>query len=161
MLSTAAFNAILKTLEEPPAHAIFILATTEVHKIPATVLSRCQRHEFRRIPVMEIVAYLKIICKEEKIKADEEALILIARQATGAMRDAISLLDQLASTGETINLELTQQVLGTATNQMVIDLYSALQQKDTAAGLATIHQALDGGSDPRQFARQMVEFAAG
>jgi len=158
MLSTAAFNAILKTLEEPPAHAIFILATTEVHKIPATVLSRCQRHEFRRIPVMEIVAYLKIICKEEKIKADEEALILIARQATGAMRDAISLLDQLASTGETINLELTQQVLGTATNQMVIDLYSALQQKDTAAGLATIHQALDGGSDPRQFARQMVEY---
>ena len=161
MLSTAAFNALLKTLEEPPAHAIFILATTEVHKIPATVLSRCQRHEFRRIPVMEIVAYLKIICKEEKIKADEDALILIARQATGAMRDAISLLDQLASTGETINLELTQQVLGTATNQMVIDLYSALQQKDTGAGLATIHGALDGGSDPRQFARQVVEYLRG
>ena len=158
MLSTAAFNALLKTLEEPPAHAIFILATTEVHKIPATVLSRCQRHEFRRIPVMEIVATLKKLCKEEKIKADEEALILIARQATGAMRDAISLLDQLASTGEKIDLGLTQQVLGTATNQMVIDLYSALQQKDTSAGLTTIHHALDSGSDPRQFARQIVEY---
>ncbi|MHC1739571.1 MAG: DNA polymerase III subunit gamma/tau [Anaerolineaceae bacterium] len=158
MLSTAAFNALLKTLEEPPAHAIFILATTEVHKIPATVLSRCQRHEFRRIPVMEIVSTLKMLCKEEKVKADEEALILIARQATGAMRDAISLLDQLASTGEKINLELTQQVLGTATNQLVIDLYTALQQKDSSAGLTTIHLSLDGGSDPRQFARQMVEY---
>jgi len=158
MLSTAAFNALLKTLEEPPAHAIFILATTEVHKIPATVLSRCQRHEFRRIPVMEIVATLKKLCAAEKIDADEEALILIARQATGAMRDAISLLDQLASTGEKIDLELTQQVLGTATNQTVLDLYSALQQSDSSAGLETIHRALDGGSDPRQFARQMVEY---
>jgi DNA polymerase-3 subunit gamma/tau len=161
MLSTAAFNALLKTLEEPPAHAIFILATTEVHKIPATVLSRCQRHEFRRIPVMEIVGNLKEICASEKIEADEDALILIARQATGAMRDAISLLDQLASTGERITLGSTQQVLGTATNQMVIDLYSALQQKDTAAGLKTIHSALDSGSDPRQFARQVVEYMRG
>jgi DNA polymerase-3 subunit gamma/tau len=158
MLSTAAFNALLKTLEEPPAHAIFILATTEVHKIPATVLSRCQRHEFRRIPVMEIVATLKKLCAAENFAADEEALILIARQATGAMRDAISLLDQLASTGEKIDLELTQQVLGTATNQTVLDLYSALQQNDSNAGLETIHRALDGGSDPRQFARQMVEY---
>jgi len=158
MLSTAAFNALLKTLEEPPAHAIFILATTEVHKIPATVLSRCQRHEFRRIPVMEIVELLKKLCREEKISADEEALILIARQSTGAMRDAISLLDQLASTGEKITLELAQQVLGTATNQLVVDLFSAVQQKDSAAGLAVIHRALDGGSDPRQFARQMVDY---
>jgi DNA polymerase-3 subunit gamma/tau len=158
MLSTAAFNALLKTLEEPPAHAIFILATTEVHKIPATVLSRCQRHEFRRIPVMAIVELLKKLCKEEKISADEEALILIARQSTGAMRDAISLLDQLASTGEKITLELAQQVLGTATNQLVVDLFSAVQQKDSAAGLAVIHRALDGGSDPRQFARQMVDY---
>lgn len=158
MLSTAAFNALLKTLEEPPAHAIFILATTEVHKIPATVLSRCQRHEFRRIPVMEIVKRLQIICEAEKISADEEALILIARQATGALRDAISLLDQLASTGERITLDLAQEVLGTATNQLIIDLYTALQQKDTSAGLTTIHSALDSGSDPRQFARQMVDY---
>jgi DNA polymerase-3 subunit gamma/tau len=161
MLSTAAFNAILKTLEEPPAHAIFILATTEVHKIPATVLSRCQRHEFRRIPVMEIVDTLKMLCKEEKVTADEDALILIARQATGAMRDAISLLDQLASTGEKITLELAQQVLGTATSQLVIDLVDAIQSHDTAAGLETIHRALDGGSDPRQYARQVVEYLRG
>ncbi len=158
MLSTAAFNALLKTLEEPPAHAIFILATTEVHKIPATVLSRCQRHEFRRIPVSEIVKRLQLICKEEKIEADEDALILIARQATGAMRDAISLLDQLASTGERITLTLAQEVLGTATNQLIIDLFTALQQQDTSAGLTTIHAALDSGSDPRQFARQMVDY---
>lgn len=158
MLSTAAFNAILKTLEEPPAHAIFILATTEVHKIPATVLSRCQRHEFRRIPVMDIVSTLKGLCAEEKIDADEEALILIARQSTGAMRDGISLLDQLASTGERITLELAQLVLGTATNQLVIDLVNAIQNSDTARGLEVIHRALDGGSDPRQYARQVVEY---
>jgi DNA polymerase-3 subunit gamma/tau len=158
MLSTAAFNALLKTLEEPPAHAIFVLATTEVHKIPATVLSRCQRHEFRRIPVMDIVNTLKGLCTEEKIDADEEALILIARQSTGAMRDGISLLDQLASTGERITLELAQLVLGTATNQLVIDLVNAIQASDTARGLEVIHRALDGGSDPRQYARQVVEY---
>ena len=100
MLSTAAFNALLKTLEEPPAHAIFILATTEVHKIPATVLSRCQRHEFRRIPVNEIVILLEEIAENENMEVDPEVLKLIARQSTGAMRDAISLLDQLSSTGE-------------------------------------------------------------
>src|SRR5512145_2032487 len=99
MLSTAAFNALLKTLEEPPPHAIFILATTEVHKIPATVLSRCQRHEFRRIPVADIVAHLKQMAADEGIQVAPEALTLIARQSTGAMRDAISLLDQLSSTG--------------------------------------------------------------
>ena len=158
MLSTAAFNALLKTLEEPPAHAIFILATTEVHKIPATVLSRCQRHEFRRIPVMDIVQTLNHLCEQEKIDADEEALILIARQSTGAMRDGISLLDQLASTGERITLELAQLVLGTATNQLVIDLINAIQAQETAQGLETIHRALDGGSDPRQYARQVVEY---
>ncbi len=99
MLSTAAFNALLKTLEEPPPHAIFILATTEVHKIPATVLSRCQRHEFRRIPVADIVHQLQGMADQEGISVEPEALTLIARQSTGAMRDAISLLDQLASTG--------------------------------------------------------------
>lgn len=161
MLSTAAFNALLKTLEEPPAHAIFILATTEVHKIPATVLSRCQRHEFRRIPVKDISAALAKLCKEEKIKADEDALLLISRQATGAMRDAISLLDQLASTGEKITMELAQQVLGTATNQVVVDLVDAIIQKNLPAGLETIHQSLDAGSDPRQFGRQVVEYLRG
>lgn len=161
MLSGAAFNALLKTLEEPPAHAIFILATTEVHKIPATVLSRCQRHEFRRIPVNEIVMTLKKLCEEEKINADEEALLLIARQSTGAMRDAISLLDQLSSTGNQVTLELAQQVLGTSTNQSVIELIDALQKNDSTAGMNAIHSTLDSGSDPRQYARQIVEFLRG
>lgn len=161
MLSTAAFNALLKTLEEPPAHAIFILATTEVHKIPATVLSRCQRHEFRRIPVKEIHSALEKLCRDEKIDAEEDALLLISRQATGAMRDAISLLDQLASTGEKITMELAQQVLGTATNQVVLDLVDAIIKKEMPAGLDTIHKALDAGSDPRQFARQVTEYLRG
>ena len=158
MLSTAAFNALLKTLEEPPPHAIFVLATTEVHKIPATVLSRCQRHEFRRIPVADIIKTLEDLASQENIQATPEALTLIARQSTGSLRDAISLLDQLASTGEPISLELTQSVLGTATSQAVIDLVDALISRDTGTGLDLIHRALDSGSDLRQFARQIVEY---
>jgi DNA polymerase-3 subunit gamma/tau len=158
MLSTAAFNALLKTLEEPPSHALFILATTEIHKIPATVLSRCQRHEFRRIPVKDIVRQLQILCEGENIQAEPEALTLIARQSAGGMRDAISLLDQLASTGQKITLELSQTVLGAATGQAVLDLLDALLEQDSAAGLDHIHAALDAGTDPRQFARQIVEY---
>ncbi len=158
MLSTAAFNALLKTLEEPPPHAIFILATTEIHKIPATVLSRCQRHEFRRIPVKLIVQHLQRLCQQEKVDVDEETLTLIARQATGSLRDAISLLDQLASTGGPVRLADAQQVLGTAAGQSVIELVEALLERDAARGLTTIHAALDSGSDPRQFARQVVDY---
>jgi DNA polymerase-3 subunit gamma/tau len=158
MLSTAAFNALLKTLEEPPAHAIFILATTEVHKIPATVLSRCQHYEFRRIPVPEIVSRLNHLAEEEKIKVEPEALTLIARQSTGSLRDAISLLDQLAGSGDSVTLANAQMVLGTAANQTVIDLVNALLHQQSAAGLEAIHQALDSGSDARQLARQIVEY---
>lgn len=158
MLSMAAFNALLKTLEEPPQHAIFVLATTEVHKIPATVLSRCQRHEFRRIPVKEIVDNLKMLADEEKIQAEPEALSLVARQATGSMRDAISLLDQLASAGKSITLQLAQNVLGTATSQAVLDLIEAMLKRQSAQGLEAIHRSLDSGSDPRQFARQIVDY---
>jgi DNA polymerase-3 subunit gamma/tau len=158
MLSTAAFNALLKTLEEPPAHAIFILATTEVHKIPTTVLSRCQRHEFRRIPVVDIVKHLQTLAKGEGLQIEKDALTLIARQATGSMRDAISLLDQLASSGKKITLEMTQTVLGTAASQSVLDVIEALLERDAAAGLDHIHAALDSGSDPRQFARQIVDY---
>jgi DNA polymerase-3 subunit gamma/tau len=161
MLSTAAFNALLKTLEEPPPHAIFVLATTEIHKIPATVLSRCQRHEFRRLPVDEIVTQLKMIIKAEKIPADNDALIQIARQSAGGMRDAISLLDQLSSTGDKITLVLTQTVLGTATSQTVLDIISSINEHDPAHGLETIHKALDAGADPRSLARQIVEYLRG
>jgi DNA polymerase-3 subunit gamma/tau len=161
MLSTAAFNALLKTLEEPPPHAIFVLATTEIHKIPATVLSRCQRHEFRRVPVDEIVKQLKMIIKAEQIQADDDALIQIARQSAGGMRDAISLLDQLASTGDKISLALAQTVLGTATSQTVLDIVSSVMDHDPARGLETIHRALDAGADPRSLARQIVEYLRG
>ncbi|MCL4529989.1 MAG: DNA polymerase III subunit gamma/tau [Chloroflexi bacterium] len=161
MLSTAAFNALLKTLEEPPPHAIFVLATTEIHKIPATVLSRCQRHEFRRVPVNEIVANLRQIVKAEKIQADDDALAVIAHQASGSLRDAQSLLDQLASTGTKITLQLTQTVLGTATSQTVLDLIASIRENEAGRGLETIHHALDSGADPRSLARQVVEYLRG
>jgi len=161
MLSTAAFNALLKTLEEPPPHAIFVLATTEIHKIPATVLSRCQRHEFRRVPIDEIVSNLKQIAASENMQVDEEAFTLIARQSAGGMRDAQSLLDQLASTGTNITLALAQQVLGTATSQTVLDLVNSVLENQPAHGLETIHRALDSGADPRSLARQIVEYMRG
>ncbi|GAB1471384.1 DNA polymerase III subunit gamma/tau [Chloroflexota bacterium] len=161
MLSGGAFNALLKTLEEPPPHAIFVLATTEIHKIPATVLSRCQRHEFRRVPIDEIVSNLKEIAKIENIQADEEALTLIARQSAGGMRDAQSLLDQLSSTGAKITLALAQQVLGTATSQSVLDVINSVIDNKPARGLETIHRALNSGADPRSLARQLVEYTRG
>jgi DNA polymerase-3 subunit gamma/tau len=161
MLSTAAFNALLKTLEEPPPHAIFVLATTEIHKIPATVLSRCQRHEFRRVPVDEIVRQLKRIADAEKIQADDEALAMIARQAGGGLRDAISLLDQLASIGTKITLRLTQTILGTAASQTVLDLLASIRDHEAGRGLETIQRALDAGADPRSLARQVVDYLRG
>jgi DNA polymerase-3 subunit gamma/tau len=161
MLSKEAFNALLKTLEEPPAHAIFILATTEMHRIPATVVSRCQRYEFRRIPVNEIVGQLQKIATREKLVIEPEALALISRQSMGGMRDAISLLDQMASMGKAITLDLTQNVLGTATNQTVIDLVDAILKQESAAGMNSIHTALDSGTDPRLLARQVVDYLRG
>lgn len=158
MLSNAAFNALLKTLEEPPAHAIFVLATTEVHKIPATVLSRCQRHEFRRIPINYIQVNLKKIAEEEGINVDTAALTAIARQSTGSMRDAVSLLDQLASTGSEVTLALTKDVLGTAGSESVTSLTEAILTGDAGKGISVINHALDSGSDPRQFGRQVVDY---
>ena len=158
MLSTAAFNALLKTLEEPPPHAVFVLATTEIHKIPATVLSRCQRHEFRRVPVAEIVANLRTIVENENWEADDEALLLIARQATGSVRDAQSLLDQLASAEARITLELAQPVLGTATSSAVLEILDAVQSVAPGRGLETLRRTLDSGVDPRTLARQIIEY---
>ncbi|RME39972.1 MAG: DNA polymerase III subunit gamma/tau [Thermoflexia bacterium] len=165
MLSTAAFNALLKTLEEPPAHVIFVLATTEPHRIPATVLSRCQRLDFRRIPLAEIVARLRSIAEQENIRADDEALTLIARHAAGSMRDAESLLDQLAAYGETalgqdgrvITVETVRTVLGTGDEEALFALADALASGDIGGGLRVIQEAVDRGTDPRQLARQMTE----
>jgi DNA polymerase-3 subunit gamma/tau len=158
MLSKPAFNALLKTLEEPPEHAMFILATTEPHKIPTTVLSRCQRHDFRRIPVDQIVAQLQEMAAAEGLQVEKGVLPLMARQATGSLRDAISILDQLSSAEGSITLELAHQVLGTSTNQAVLDLTGALISGNASQGLDTLHEAAARGSDPRQFNRQIIGY---
>jgi DNA polymerase-3 subunit gamma/tau len=161
MLSTAAFNALLKTLEEPPSHAIFVLATTEVHKIPATVLSRCQRHEFRRLSVKTIMEFLGSKLEEINLEVDPLALELISRQATGSLRDAISLLDQLSSLGGQISLDQAQVIFGTVTGESVGEVVTALIQQDPTAGLTSLNRAMDGGADPRQYARQIVDYLRG
>src|SRR5678809_1257357 len=122
MLSKAAFNALLKTMEEPPEHVKFILATTEPEKVLPTILSRCQRYDFRNIPTREIADHLKEICKNEKIKADDDALLLVAKAGAGSMRDALSLLDRLLSAGEkTLTAELIEHLLGLPKSQQLFD----------------------------------------
>lgn len=156
--SGSAFDALLKTIEEPPDHAIFILATTEIHKVPATILSRCQRFDFRRIPVKQITQRLARLAGEEGISAQPEALALIALSATGSLRDAESMLDQLASANPVgITLAQVQSTLGTIDAQLVARLVDNLVQGDVSSGLATIDEALDQGADLRQFVRQVVD----
>ncbi|MCS6846366.1 MAG: DNA polymerase III subunit gamma/tau [Anaerolineae bacterium] len=158
MLSTAAFNALLKTLEEPPPHVIFILATTDPQKIPATVLSRCQRFNFRRVPIDKIVARLRQLCEAEGIEADDHALRLIARHAAGSLRDAVSLLDQLASSSSMrISAADVREALGATDAATVRALVDGLIARDPGAGFDAIQSALDQGADARQIARQMVE----
>ncbi|MCB9458864.1 MAG: DNA polymerase III subunit gamma/tau [Anaerolineaceae bacterium] len=153
-----AFDALLKTLEEPPDHAIFILATTEIDKVPATIKSRCLPFEFRRFTMKEVVDRLSLIVENEGLKVEREALELIAREGTGIMRDSISLLDQIvADPDEVITLELTQRILGTASARAVRDLMVALIEQDVARGLHIINGAIDSGSDPKQFGKQVVE----
>ncbi len=161
MLTGPAFNALLKTLEEPPPHVIFTLVTTDAHEIPATIASRCQRFDFRRISIQDVVGRLAHIAAEEGLRVEPAALELIARHSTGAMRDAISLLDQLASYGEEIALDQVQMVLGTSTNEAAARLAHALVEADAAGGLAFINQAVADGTDPRQLAREMVEYLRG
>jgi len=158
MLSTSAFNALLKTLEEPPAHAIFILATTEIHRIPITVISRCQRHDFRRISVDEIVKQLENMAAAEKITVNQDVLRLIARQATGSLRDAISILDQLSSAENEITAELVHQILGTSPDQAVLNFVDAMLAGDSGKGLNTLHQSAERGNDPVQFTKQVVTY---
>ena len=157
MLSQAAFNALLKTLEEPPAHAMFILATTEEHKVPLTIKSRCQQFNFRLLSVGEISGRLLELAQKENLTIEPPAVELIARQGSGSLRDAESLLDQLVTIpGDTITLERAQQVLGTAANEAVIELTNAWLNADGAQGLHIIFEATSAGADARQFARQMV-----
>ena len=159
MLSTAAFNALLKTLEEPPPHVIFILATTDPQKIPATVLSRCQRFHFRRVPIEQIVGRLRQLCDAEGIEADDQALRLIARHATGSLRDAVSLLDQLASSSSMrITASDVREALGAADDAIVRELVNGLANRTLAAGLDAVQRAMDQGADPRQVARQVIDY---
>lgn len=157
--SGAAFDALLKTIEEPPEHAIFILATTEIHKVPQTILSRCQRFEFRRIPLNEIAARLKLIATQEGVEVEDAALELVARQATGSLRDAVSLLDQLITEpDEVLTLSYAQAILGSAASQAVTRLLDAVITENARNGLALINEVMDKGTDGRQFARQMVDY---
>lgn len=162
MLSGAAFNALLKTLEEPPPHVRFILATTEPHKIPATVLSRCQRFDFRRIPAPEIAGHLRHIVEEEGFQAEDEALMAIARSAQGCMRDAVSLLDQMFSFGDqTVTLRQVQQVLGAVGGQMVNELVDALAEREIPQGLRLVQQLVLDGASLTEFTHQVVEHLRG
>jgi DNA polymerase-3 subunit gamma/tau len=158
MLSTAAFNALLKTLEEPPAHALFILATTEVHKVPATILSRCQRFVFNRHGIAAIATHLREIAEQEGFALEPGVPEAIGRAATGSMRDALSILDQLMSYGgTTITLEQVRGLLGATESREIAALADALIAADVTAALRVVSEVAGKGADLRQFARDVVE----
>ncbi|MEL6149556.1 MAG: DNA polymerase III subunit gamma/tau, partial [Chloroflexota bacterium] len=160
--SGSAFDALLKTLEEPPEHAIFVLATTEIDKVPDTIKSRCLMFEFRRVAMTEVADRLQSIAESEGINVDRDALELIARQGTGSVRDSISLLDQIvADPEEHITLAITERILGTAKSETVLGLAEAVLKADTVNGLHIINRAVDSGSDPKQFGQQVVEHLRG
>ena len=158
MLSTSAFNALLKTLEEPPPHVIFILATTEPHKIPATVLSRCQRFDFHRISARAIADQLTVIAQREGIVVTDEALAVIARSATGSMRDAISLFDQITAYGhEQVDADLVRSVLGMVSGAAVSDLVDAIAAGDPAIVLGQLHHLIGQGVEMGQLVAQLID----
>ncbi len=159
MLSTGAFNAFLKTLEEPPPHARFIFATTEIRKVPVTVLSRCQRFDLRRIETGVLVPYLDNICRLEGIEADDEALAAIARAAEGSARDSLSILDQaIAHAAGTITLDDVRSMLGLADRARVIDLFEAVMKGDIASALGELRAQYDAGADPAVVLGDLAEF---
>jgi DNA polymerase-3 subunit gamma/tau len=155
MLSGAAFNALLKTLEEPPPHTIFVLATTEPHKLPATVVSRCQRFAFRPIAEADIAAHLAHVAKAEGMEAEPEALVLIARHATGALRDGLSLLEQVASGGP-VTVERVREVLGLVPEEGTLAVLEAVAAGDVGGTLGALAALLEGGADARVVRRQLV-----
>ncbi len=158
MLTTQAFNALLKTLEEPPEHVIFIFATTEPQKIPLTILSRCQRFDFKRISVHDIVERLSLMARKEGIDIRDEALFLIARKADGAMRDAQSLLDQVVSFSEgTISSEMVRDVLGMVAEDVLFSLTEAITATDVQSGLKIIGEVMEEGAEPGEFAGHLTE----
>ena len=161
MLSKQAFNGLLKTLEEPPPHLKFILATTEVKKIPLTIISRCQRFDLRRIKLEEMISFLKKISEKEKAKINEKALMLIAKASEGSVRDALSILDQAISTfnilGEEIIETSVRTMLGIADRSRIIDLVRFVIDGDKAKALADAQEIFDLGADPKLVLQDMLE----
>ena len=160
-LTKEAFDAFLKTLEEPPPRTIFVLATTEAERLPATIASRCQRFDFHRIPLDKTIERVRVVCVREGIAIDDDALALVARQATGSLRDALSLVDMLASAaGERgaggIDAELARRMLGLSHDDRAIDVVRAIVERDVTRGLATIAAAVDAGVDMRSFGRHLL-----
>ena len=160
MLSTAAFNALLKTLEEPPARVVFVFATTEVQEVPDTILSRCQRFNFRRIPTSLIASHLDKITTEEGIDADEESLYLLAHRADGALRDAESLLDQVVSFSDKVTARTVGDVLGLVDRGVFFDTAQAIAQGDGARLLDLVASVIDEGGDMEEFVRGFVEHSS-
>ena len=158
MLSNSAFNALLKTLEEPPNHAVFVFATTEVHKIPATILSRCQHFTFRRMTRSEVIAQLKHVAQETGVNIEDRSLAAIARACDGSMRDALSLLDQaVAFGGDQVRHEDLEALLGTVPDELVRSLVEAILNQDAPTAVGIVGQAIDQGYDVRVYCRELVE----
>lgn len=158
MLTKEAFNALLKTLEEPPAHAVFVLATTEIHKVPVTISSRCQTFTFKKANLDDLKNRLAAVAAAEQIPADAAAIEFLARLAGGSYRDALSLLDQVSSFyGETLTLEAVQTLLGLAGEDRLLGLLEAISSGDATAALAKLQLLEAEGIDPEQFAAQLVE----
>ena len=163
MLSNASFNALLKTLEEPPEHVKFLFATTEIKKVPVTVLSRCQRFDLKRIESGLMVRHLTGICEKETVDAAAEALALIARAGEGSVRDSLSLLDQAiahaaAGTGGRIEAEQVRDMLGLADRARVIDLFDSVMKGDVAASLRELGAQYDAGADPAGVIADLAEY---
>ena len=158
MLSAGAFNALLKTLEEPPAHVIFVLATTEVHKLPATILSRCQRFDFNRIRPETIAARIGFVAAQEGLTVTEEAAMLLARLADGAMRDALSLLDQCASVAKEIDVNTVAAVTGMATQETLAQLTACVANQDAAGALALVDRLYQSAKDMERLCAEWVGY---
>lgn len=156
MLSTGAFNALLKTLEEPPAHVIFVLATTEVHKLPATILSRCQRFDFKRIQPETMCRRLQDVAAQEQFALDDDAAMLIARLADGALRDGLSILDQCAGKGERVTAQLVAETAGLAGNDALYALSDAVQKQDAAAAIDQISALYANSYDLERLCGELI-----
>ncbi len=159
MLSAGAFNAFLKTLEEPPPHAKFIFATTEIRKVPVTILSRCQRFDLRRVETGRLVAHLSRICAAEAVSAEDDALAAIARAAEGSVRDSLSMLDQAIAHGAgTVTAEAVRDMLGLADRARIIDLFDAVMRGDLPAALGLLRDQYDAGADPAAVVADLAAF---